>query len=67
MQRSCSPLLLSIRCGLQVAPLESWLTIVTLIRNSCCHYTRVWNTQNTIRLMLPNRMAGSWKSEPQWR
>ena len=25
------------RFGLQVAPFESWLTIVTLTRNSCCH------------------------------
>ena len=48
------------RFGLQVAPFESWLTIVTLTRNSCCHHARVWNKQNTIRPMLPNRMAGSW-------
>ena len=25
------------------APFESWLTIVTLTRNSCCHHARVWN------------------------
>jgi len=36
------------RFGLQVAPFESWLTIVTLTRNSCCHH----------------RMAGSWISQP---
>ena len=52
------------RFGLQVAPFESWLTIVTLTRNSCCHHARVWNKQNTIRPMLPNRMAGSWISLP---
>ena len=46
--------------GLQVAPFESWLTIVTLTRNSCCHHARVWNKQNTIRPMLPNRMSGAW-------
>ena len=46
--------------GLQVAPFESWLTIVTLSRNSCCHHARVWNKQNTIRPMLPNRMRGAW-------
>ena len=50
--------------GLQVAPFESWLTIVTLTRNSCCHHARVWNKQNTIRPMLPNRMTGSWISLP---
>ena len=46
--------------GLQVAPFESWLTIVTLTRNSCCHHARVWNKQNTIRPMLPNSMNGAW-------
>ena len=52
------------RFGLQVAPFESWLTIVTLTRNFCCHHARVWNKQNTIRPMLPNRMTGSWISHP---
>ncbi len=52
------------RFGLQVAPFESWLTIITLTRNSCCHHARVWNKQNTIRPMLPNRMAGSWITLP---
>ena len=48
--------------GLQVAPFESWLTIITLTRNSCCHHARVWNKQNTIRPMMPNRMSGNWIS-----
>jgi len=52
------------RFGLQVAPFESWLTIVTLTRNSCCHHARVWNKQNTIRPMIPNRMAGNWITLP---
>ena len=52
------------RFGLQVAPFESWLTIVTLTRNSCCHHARVWNKQNTIRPMLPNRMTGHWITLP---
>ena len=50
--------------GLQVAPFESWLTIVALTRNSCCHHARVWNKQNTIRPMMPNRMTGHWISLP---
>jgi abortive infection bacteriophage resistance protein len=52
------------RFGLQVAPFESWLTIVALTRNSCCHHARVWNKQNTIRPMMPNRMTGNWISLP---
>ena len=39
---------ISQKFGLQVAPFESWLTIVALTRNSCCHHARVWNKQNTI-------------------
>ena len=50
--------------GLQVAPFESWLTIVSLTRNACCHHARVWNKQNTIRPMLPNRMTGCWITQP---
>ena len=50
--------------GLQVAPFESWLTIVTLTRNSCCHHARIWNKQNTIRPMLPNHTTGCWITLP---
>ena len=50
--------------GLQVAPFESWQTIVTLTRNSCCHHARVWNKQNTIRPMVPNRMSHPWITLP---
>ena len=50
--------------GLQVAPFESWLTIVALTRNYCCHHARVWNKQNTIRPMIPNRMSGAWLTIP---
>ena len=50
--------------GLQIAPFESWLTIVALTRNSCCHHARVWNKQNTIRPMWPHRMTGNWITLP---
>ena len=46
--------------GLQIAPFESWLTIVTLTRNACCHHSRVWNKQNTIRPMAPNITTHPW-------
>jgi abortive infection bacteriophage resistance protein len=48
------------RFGLQVYPFDSWLTIVTLTRNACCHHARVWNKRNTILPMLPNRPAYPW-------
>ncbi len=55
---------ISRKFGLQVAPFESWLTIISLTRNSCCHHARVWNKQNTIRPMLPKRIIGRWISLP---
>jgi len=50
--------------GLQIDPFESWLTIITLTRNACCHHARVWNKQNTIRATIPNRMIHPWISLP---
>lgn len=45
-------------------PFESWLTIISLTRNYCCHHARVWNKQNTIRPMLPNHIGGAWITLP---
>lgn len=45
---------------LQIAPFQSWLTIVTLTRNSCCHHARVWNKQNTITPMTPTQLQNNW-------
>ncbi len=49
---------------LQIAPFESWLTIVTLTRNACCHHSRVWNKQNTIRATMPNKIVRPWITLP---
>ncbi len=49
---------------LQIAPFESWLTIVTLTRNLCCHHARVWNKQNTLRPMIPNVIERPWIDLP---
>lgn len=50
--------------GLHIAPFESWMTIVTLTRNACCHHSRVWNKQNTIRATIPSRMTRPWITIP---
>lgn len=34
---------------------ESWLSVLTLTRNSCCHHSRAWNKVNKI---IPNDMRG---------
>ena len=50
--------------GLQVKPFESWTTIITLTRNSCCHHSRVWNKQNTMVAMEPNHITKPWIKLP---
>lgn len=40
----------------------SWMTIITLTRNSCCHHARVWNKENPIRPMIAKKLKGYWVS-----
>lgn len=43
---------------------ESWLSVITLTRNACCHHTRMWNKVNKI---IPNemkRMTRPWIAQP---
>lgn len=48
------------RFGLSVPVFTSWITIVTLTRNSCCHHSRVWNKENAICPMIPKKPKNSW-------
>lgn len=41
------------RFSLHAPVLESWLSVLTLTRNACCHHARVWNKVNKI---IPNDM-----------
>jgi abortive infection bacteriophage resistance protein len=50
--------------GLQVAPFESWLTIISVTRNSCCHHARIWNKTFSIRATMPKHMPRPWISLP---
>jgi len=50
--------------GLQIDPFESWMTIITLTRNACCHHSRVWNKRNTIRATIPNKIQQPWITLP---
>ncbi|WP_455517891.1 Abi family protein [Leyella stercorea] len=43
------------RFSLHAPVLESWLSVLTLTRNACCHHARVWNKVNKI---IPNDMKG---------
>lgn len=50
--------------GLQVIPFESWMTIITITRNSCCHHARLWNRSFSIRPTMPVRMSRPWITLP---
>ena len=48
------------RFGLTVPVFTSWITVVTLTRNACCHHARVWNKENAISPMIPRRLNDQW-------
>lgn len=48
------------RFGLSVPVFTSWITVVTLTRNSCYHHSRVWNKENAICPMIPRKIKGKW-------
>ena len=48
------------RFGLTMPVFTSWITVVTLTRNACCHHARVWNKENAISPMIPRRLSGRW-------
>ena len=51
---------ISARFLLPVPVFSSWITIVTLTRNSCCHHSRVWNKENAIQPMLIRKQKHAW-------
>ncbi|MCD8296412.1 MAG: Abi family protein, partial [Prevotella sp.] len=46
--------------NLPVPVFTSWLTVITLTRNSCCHHARVWNRQYVINPMVIRKMKHPW-------
>lgn len=48
------------RFSLPVPVFISWMTIITLTRNSCCHHARVWNKENPISPMIAKKQKGKW-------
>ena len=51
---------ISQRFGLQPKVFESWITILALVRNTCCHHSRVWNKFNSISPVIPKRIFRPW-------
>lgn len=48
------------RFSLSVPVFSSWLTIVILTRNACCHYARIWNKENAILPVEPKKRTFPW-------
>ena len=46
--------------GLNTPVLQSWLTLITLTRNACCHHSRVWNKMNAITTLSMKKMQRDW-------
>ncbi len=50
----------STRFSLPVPVFISWMTIITLTRNTCCHHARVWNKVNPITPMIAKKLSRPW-------
>ena len=48
------------RFNLPIPLFTSWITIITLTRNSCCHHARVWNRNFPIMPQLNGSFRGDW-------
>ena len=46
--------------GLTVPVFVSWMTMVTLTRNSCCHHARLWNRSLSLRALTMTRPLRPW-------
>jgi abortive infection bacteriophage resistance protein len=46
--------------GLSVPVFSSWLTIVNLTRNACCHFARIWNKENAVAPVQPKKLPRAW-------
>lgn len=46
--------------GLTVPVFVSWMTIITLTRNTCCHHARLWNRYLSLRALTMSRPIFPW-------
>lgn len=52
------------RFELHAPVFESWLSVLTLTRNACCHHARVWNKVNKIIPSDMRKMTRPWITLP---
>lgn len=43
--------------GVRVPVFKSWLSVIRVARNACCHHSRVWNRVWGVRPMIPKEWA----------
>ena len=48
--------------SLTIPVFMSWMTIITVARNNCCHHARVWNRTFALRALTMRRMTRPWIS-----
>lgn len=46
--------------SLSVPVFNSWMTIITVARNNCCHHARVWNRTFALQVLTQRRMTQHW-------
>ena len=47
---------------LNIPVFTSWMTIITVTRNNCCHHARVWNRVFTLRALMLSNYTRPWIS-----
>lgn len=50
--------------SLGVPVFNSWMTIITVARNNCCHHARIWNRTFALQVLTMKRMNHPWISIP---
>lgn len=48
--------------ALNIPVFKSWMTIITVTRNNCCHHSRVWNRTFALRALTMRHMSRPWIS-----
>ena len=46
--------------ALNIPVFKSWMTIITVTRNNCCHHSRVWNRTFALRALTMRNMSRPW-------
>jgi len=51
---------IALEFSLGVPVFNSWMTIITVTRNNCCHHARIWNRTFALQVLTQRRMTHPW-------